>query len=98
MNWLRKKIDMGTTNVGNRHNIVFIATSELPEIKSMKSSCGCTVPIYDDKNRTVNVVYTAKEFPKHLKNSDWYLASPTILVTFADGSVDILSFTFKIIR
>lgn len=96
MSWINKDIETEDLKVGIKKEIVFKTTTELPQIKTLSSSCGCSVPTYSKEKRELKVVFTPKAVPQHLKTQGWYSSRKTITVGYVDGTKDVLSFKSKI--
>lgn len=65
---------------------------KVEEIKDMESSCGCSKPIKDLKNKSVVVKYTPDRVPLHLKDQGTYITSKQIVITLKDDSIVLLKF------
>jgi len=98
MSWINKYIETKDLKVGVKSTIVFKTTTELPQIKTLSSSCGCSVPTYSKEKRELSVEYTPKVIPQHLKSQGWYRSTKSITVTYTNGTKDVLSFTSKIYK
>ena len=97
MRWREKIVDIGSVKVGVKTTIVFKAI-EIPEIKSLQSSCGCSTPHYDKSKKELIVIYTPKDIPVHLKSVGHYATGKSITVTYMSGSSDVLNFKAKIYK
>lgn len=93
MNWKTKLITGIKANVGKTTKIIFKATKELPEILSLQSSCGCSVPSYNKETRELIVNFKPGKIPLHLRNQGYYTISKKITVNYIDGNKEILTFT-----
>ena len=65
-------------------------------IKSVKGSCSCFTPTF--KGNIVAVKYVVKDIPYHLRQFGKYIDGKSIIVTFEDGSTDILKFEFLVTK
>ena len=94
-NWLNKNINLGTIRVGQKQNIIFESTSPL-DIKTILTSCGCTVPKYDMGKKKLTVTYTPGTVPIHLRHQGFYSSRKTITIYYKTGETEVLSFNAKI--
>lgn len=97
-NWRETKINIGEVKEGTIINVTFNSKESLKNIKSITSSCGCSVPTYSSKTKILDVVYTPKSIPKHLVKQGFYKATKYITIVYEDEQKDILSFTSKITK
>jgi|GEM_PF-2762993 len=98
MSWINKDIETEDLKVGVKTTITFKTTTELPQIKTLSSSCGCSVPTYSKEKRELSVAFTPKAVPQHLKTQGWYNSRKSISVGYMDGTKDVLTFKSKIIN
>ena len=98
MRWKDRQVSLGNIKIGKKQRIVYQALEELPEIKTLQSSCGCSIPVYDATNNQIIVTFSPGSVPKHLKGQGYYSTTKTITVTYIDGTKDVLSFTAKIFQ
>jgi len=97
MNWDKTKVDLGEVKQGKRSVIEFRAIREL-DIEQLSSSCGCSKPDYDKKNRVLRVYYNAGEVPYHRRKDGFYITEKSIDVRYRDGGMDKLSFSVKVVN
>jgi hypothetical protein len=95
-NWKEVSKETKDVKVGVRTNVIFQANEGIPEVKNISSSCGCSVPHYDNLKGTLKVAYTPDQIPKHLTKEGFYISTKTIVVVYVDGSHDILTFKSKV--
>ena len=95
--WKSSFIDLGTIVQKTTVTVGFEALRDL-DIQDVQASCGCSKPLYDNKNRRILVNYTPSEVPVHLRHQGYYNASQTITVYYKDGTKDSLNFTAKVIK
>lgn len=88
--WENKEIDLGDIPENKRMTMVFKPKSDLSNIESLTSSCGCSKPEITEKG--VKVHYKSGRIPKHLQKYNSQAIRKTITVVYRDGSKDILSF------
>lgn len=98
MNWKQAEIDLGVINVNQTVNVIFDYIGNHPELikqDHITASCGCSKPIWDDKNNLLIVNYTPNPIPLHLKSQGKhsYNSNKYILVNYGNGEVDKLIFT-----
>jgi hypothetical protein len=92
-------IDKGTVIEKRNVTIVFQADEDIPKIKYMESTCGCTVPRFNELDNTVTVTYSPKPIPQHLINTTGFAtATQGVTIHYKDGTADKLSFKVKIVR
>ena len=96
MSWENKEIKLENIKIGKKQEVIFKPLKELPLIKSLSSSCGCSVPTYSKEKRELKVVFTPNPIPKHLQAQGFYNTRKTITVVYIDGTKDVLSFSAKI--
>jgi len=95
MNWKTNHIQLPDSNVGDKLKVRFHALQEI-QIKALSSSCGCSIPQYDEATKELVVQYVPTKVPKHLKKAGFYNTTKTITVTHKDGTVDKLTFSVKV--
>lgn len=97
-NWKNNHLILGEIKVGQKSIIIFQALQELPPIKNIAVSCGCTKPDYNKKTKEMVVSFKPKPIPHHLKEQGFYATTKTIIVTYNNGEEETLKFTAKIIQ
>ena len=85
--WDKTIQDLGDVQSGSPIPVVFTYTGPLT-IKSVKTSCGCTVAEYPKTEK--GYVITASFTPR--SNSRVYKKNGTITVTFSDNTIQHLKF------
>ena len=97
-NWNTTNINFGNIKVGTRLNINFQGTENLPKIKTIRPSCGCTSAQFDNDKKLLSVKYTAGDIPQHLliEGIHEYKTSKRILVIYEDGTDETLSFNVRV--
>jgi len=97
-NWKEFEKNIGIVYVNRKVDIYFYDNKELPVIKSITSSCGCSSANYDVETKRLSVNYKPGSIPTHLLNQGYYTTTKYITVTYEDDSKDILSFTAKVYK
>ena len=92
MSWKEQSKNIGNIKVGAKVTIKFKAV-DIPKIKLLQSSCGCSTPHYNENTKELIVGFNPNPVPKHLKAQGHYKTTKTITVTYVDGTKDVLSFT-----
>lgn len=90
MNWRKKVINLGNIPVGKKQTVIFEALVPL-QIRTLTSSCGCTTPVYNEQNNTVEVSYTPGRIPYHLQVDGEQRTSKTVTVYYTDGTDETLT-------
>lgn len=98
MYWKSKYFDIGTVSVGSVTKITYIANRDIPNILTLKSSCGCAKPKYNKKTKQITINYKAGSIPRHLGSRGYYNTMKKITVTYITGQKDVLTFQAKIIK
>lgn len=90
-------INLGIFKPGQKKDFFFESFENL-DIISIKPTCsGCTkVGKYKDNKIPVN--YTAGSIPVHLKHVKEHIRTNAIIVTYANGDMETLSFVSKIVK
>lgn len=98
MNWKSYTIDLGTIKQNSKHTLVYESTKPLDIYKISPGCTQCTkINGYSDNKLTA--VYKVSNIPIQLRNNPEYQnVRKIIVVTYQDGSKDILSFTAKVIK
>lgn len=89
MNWKEMSINLGTINEKTRHEVKFYAKNDIPEIRNLRSSCGCTTPVYNTETKVLSVTYKAGSLPGHLNGKPQKFIK-YIYVDYKNGDVDRL--------
>ena len=93
--WESKSIDIGVTKEKSKKEIEFTYNGELPKIKEIYSSCGCSSPkLIGNK---IVVTYSSGTIPVHLLE-DFYHTTKTVTVYYQDGTKEFLSFSTKVVK
>lgn len=96
-NWVATQIKrLDGIAVGTVLEFVYQATQPL-RIAEIKPSCGCTSAKYNEKTNQLKVLYKAESIPKHLKHQGWFYAAKHVVVKYATGDPDRLTFVVKVI-
>ncbi len=90
-----KEVDLGQLKVGQTTKIVFQGEENIPEIKSVTASCGCSKPILDGNK--ITVTYRPQPIPAHLKDQGSYIATKFITVLYKGRKQERLSFKAKVV-
>lgn len=102
MEWEIKNIDLGTIKQKAGQEIIFKVKEgeEIKRISNLDSSCGCSTPRWDEKNKQLKVSYIPGAVPIHLikEGKKSYKSSKMIYVKYEDGTSDVLNFTAKVIK
>lgn len=98
MYWDKQSKNLGILKEEIKTIVTFEAKGDLRKIISLRSSCGCTTPIYDPETGMLKVSYKPGLVPKHLEAQGYYNSTKTITVAYEDGIKDVLSFNAKIIK
>lgn len=94
MNWKALVIDLG--RVEQRARIKFKYTSiGILDIVKLTPGCGGCTTISGYKEGTLSVVYKVDTIPKHLSGKD-YKVRKSIILTYKDGTQEVLTFTATI--
>jgi hypothetical protein len=88
-NWQTYIKDIGELKVKDKIVVKFQANDSIPEIKQLKSTCGCTQPKFDTKTNILSVTYTTQKFPRHIKGNTQLIKKP-IHVYYKDGTYEVL--------
>jgi len=91
MSWKLKHIKVQNAIVHKKLNITFNYIGELDEIKSMSSSCGCSIPKQVGNN--IVVTFNPGPVPVHLHSVGQYVTTGRIFINYVNGVKDTLSFT-----
>lgn len=65
-NWARKRIDLGTIIEKTKSTVYFRTVKDIPEIKEIRSSCGCVITDYNETSKLLKVDYSSKKVPYRL--------------------------------
>ena len=97
-NWKQVHIDAGA--VLERQKITILYESTIPlDIKKISPGCAECTTIKGYANNILTVVYKAETIPVHLNNKQGYQSvRKVVIVTYEDGSKEVLSFTVKIMK
>jgi len=98
MNWKEITLSIGNSFVGVRRTIKYQYLGNL-KVVGLSSSCSCSTPAYDKKEKVVSVGFTPKPIPKHLVGKqNFYNTTKYITVTFENGTKTVLTFSTKVIK
>lgn len=101
MEWESKNIDLGTVREKITKEIIFKIKGEVTKkISNLDSSCGCSLPKWDEEKGELKVIYTPGSVPKHLldKEQEFYKSSKSIYIKYEDDTNDVLTFTAKVTK
>jgi len=87
--WLSKEVNFGRIKKNSSKVIRFQATYNIPEIKDITASCGCTKMKYNSETKTLEVVYKSGEIPKQITGNTQDITK-YIHVHYMDGTKDEL--------
>jgi hypothetical protein len=73
-----------------------MVSGESPEIKEIKTSCGCSAAVV--KGGKIKVTFKANFIPLHLKHQGYYTTEQSISVEYKNGEKEYLRFSAKIIQ
>src|SRR4030067_1534917 len=95
MKWEQTEINLGSVKVKIKKDIVFQAIEDFKKIKSVASSCGCSVPMWEESSKKLIVTYTPSNIPQHLlkENKTEYTTKKSITLYYTDDSKETLVFT-----
>lgn len=97
MKWKNKNKNIGDIRGTSKKVIEFTATQDL-DIRTLRSDCGCTKPVYNSKKRKLKVIFTPNSFPEHLKHLSVYKTTKYIYIEYNNGEKDVLSFSANILK
>lgn len=98
MNWKRYTINLGTIKQNTKHTLEYESTRPL-DIYKVSPGCTQCTKIKGYSNNKLTAVYSVSNLPIQLRNNPGYQnVRKVIVVTYQDGSKDILSFTAKVIK
>lgn len=89
--WKEMKINFGSIKRNTSKKIIFEALPDIPEIKGITASCGCTTFKYNKEDGTLKIIYKAKDIPVHITGNQSVIKY--IHVTYEDGTQDTLTLT-----
>lgn len=89
-NWKKTVVDLGDIEVNVKKIILFQSYKPL-EIILIKGKCGCISGKYDKKTKTLTVRYVPNPIPIHLRNVGEYSANKNLVVTYYDGTTEVLT-------
>lgn len=84
--WKNPSVQLGEVHAHSKSTIYFYLNEEV-DIKTLKSSCGCTTPEFDSAKQRIKVVYSAGKLPAHLESQT---VRTHVSVKYEDDSIDIL--------
>jgi len=96
MIWKNKHINIGEVKVGKKKMITFNGLENLPEIRSMTSTCGCSAPKIEGNN--IVVIFVAPSIPLNKITIGYDNIIKQVKIIYRDGTQDTLSFSAKIIK
>ena len=67
-------------------------------IKEIKTSCGCLGALYNKSTRILEATFKTGSVPIHLSTQGYYITHKNIIITYEDGSSQVLSFSAKIAK
>ncbi len=90
--WKTESVNLGDIEYNKRYIIIF-ECNEILDIKSLRSSCGCSKPRYDKVNNRIIVTYNPKAIPARLVKRGYYITTKFIYVKLNNNIEYKLSFT-----
>jgi len=92
--WKNEIIDLGNLKEGQPTtvNFEYIASGRFI---SSNSSCGCSVPNWDNEKKVLKVVFTPGAVPKHLEEKGFYETEKEIAVVMIEELLQ-KNYTLKI--
>lgn len=98
MNWKNNTINLGNIKENSKHILTYESVTPL-DIINISPGCTPCTSIKGYKNNNLTVEYKVSKIPIHLKKNPGYQQIiKTIVVTYKDGSKEVLIFTAKIIK
>lgn len=98
MNWKNYTINLGTIKQNTKHTLEYESTRPL-DIYKVSPGCTQCTKIKGYSNNKLTAVYSVSNLPIQLRNNPGYQnVRKVIVVTYQDGSKNILSFTAKVIK
>jgi hypothetical protein len=88
--WINPEVNFGTIKKGRSIDIVFKANINVPKIKNIETSCGCTKAKFDEKEREIKVTFKAGEIPRHI-TTGMQSVNQFVKVFYEDGTIETLS-------
>lgn len=85
---------IGQVKAGTTTSTFFEKLPDMPKVISVTTSCGCTVDKWSDL--FLEVKFTAKAVPLHLKKIGYYEVTQTVTISYDTEEKDILRFTAKV--
>jgi len=67
-------------------------------IKNIATSCGCLGALYNKTDRVLEAMFRTGSVPVHLSSQGYYITHKNIVITYEDGSSEILSLSAKIVK
>ena len=92
--WKKLTKSLGKVNNNSKSEVIFHSSNPLPEIKLLRSSCGCSNAKANRQLGTLKVTIKHK-IAKHLAIQDF---TRTVWVHYKEGTYDELKITGKIIK
>ena len=96
MKWNTNFIDLGLVIQRVPQKIEFIAISEIPKIKEIISSCGCSQFHYNNIKKRLIGTYTPSDVPYHLDKS--YETTKTVTILYDNGEKEIFKFKATVLK
>jgi len=87
--------DLGEVKVGKTNTVVFESENLELEIENLYASCGCTKPVL--KDNTIEVKFTPKRIPVHLKEKGFYISTQTVNIKYTNGDTELLLIKAKVL-
>lgn len=96
MNWKELNIELGVLKEKQKIIFSFVAVKEL-EILKIKPGCASCTKVKKMQGRVLPIIFTAEKIPVHLKQQGYQKIKKQVIVTYKDGSKEVLSFTATVI-
>jgi len=94
--WKEKDIDLGTIPVKKKVKIEYQWEGEPLEVRNLRASCGCTVPVFDKDSGVLTATYIPGPIPKHLKYRGSYRSVKKLFIESTSGTHE-LSFSALVV-
>lgn len=96
MNWINKTIDLGKVKPHKKYKALFKSVKEL-DIVTVTTSCGCTTTKpYNKDTKILEVTFTPKNIPVHLRHLEEQKVSKRIRIYYKDGGSEVLSIVARV--
>lgn len=98
MSWIETTKNLGVIKQKSRNTIKYEYIGD-KVITNISKGCAKCTKVLGFKDNILEVLYTPNYVPIHLRNNPGYQdARKTIIITYEDGSKDILIITARVIK